>query len=86
MAKCNFSINFNGNADDMTKLAEQAISGAGGSFTGDNLAGMFVISSPLGKVEGNYSVENQSFNISITDKPFLLSCNRIEEELRKYII
>lgn len=85
MAKCNISINFNGSADQITKMAQQAISGEGGSFSGDDAAGKFVIPSPLGKVEGSYLVDNQSFNINISDKPFLLSCNRIEEELRKYI-
>ena len=85
MAKCNISINFSGNAEEMSKMAEHAIAAQGGSFSGDHLEGSFVIRSPLGDVEGNYLVENQAFNINITDKPFLLSCNRIEEELRKHI-
>lgn len=85
MAKCNISIDFNGNPDELIRSAEQAISGAGGSFSGSNAEGNFAINSPLGKVSGTYTVLGQSFNISITDKPFLVSCSKIEEELRKQI-
>lgn len=85
MAKCNISIDFNGQPDELIRSAEQAISGAGGSFAGSNSDGKFSISSPLGKVSGTYTVVGQSFIISIVDKPFLVSCSRIEEELRKQI-
>jgi hypothetical protein len=85
MAKCNISIDFNGQPDELIRSAEQAISGAGGSFAGNNSDGSFAINSPLGKVSGTYTVVGQSFNISITDKPFLVSCSRIEDELRKQI-
>ena len=40
---------------------------------------------PLRKVSGTYKVEGQSFNITIMDKPFLVSCGRIEDELSKQI-
>jgi hypothetical protein len=85
MAKCNISIDFHGDPDQLIRSAEHAISGAGGSFSGTNSDGKFAINSPLGKISGTYTVLGQSFNISITDKPFLVSCNRIEEELRKQI-
>ncbi len=85
MAKCSISIEFSGQPDELIRSAEQAISGAGGSFSGTNTDGSFDINSPLGKVSGSYTVVGQSFNISITDKPFLISCSRIEEELRKQI-
>jgi len=85
MAKCNISIDFIGQPDELIRTAEQAISGSGGSFTGNNADGNFAINSPLGKVSGTYSVLGQSFNIVIVDKPFLVSCSRIEDELRKQI-
>jgi len=85
MAKCTISIDFKGEPDELIRSAEQAISGAGGSFAGNNTDGKFAINSPLGKVSGTYSVLGQSFNISIVDKPFLVSCSRIEDELRKQI-
>lgn len=85
MAKCNISIDFNGDPDQLIMSAEQAISGAGGSFSGNNSDGKFAINSPLGKVSGTYTVLGQSFNISIINKPFLVSCSKIEDELRKQI-
>ena len=85
MAKCNILIDFTGNADELISSANAAISAAGGSFSGNNSTGQFAINSPLGKVSGTFVVEGQSFNISITDKPFLVSCTRIEDELRKHL-
>ena len=85
MAKCDISIDFNGDPDQLIRSAEHAISGAGGSFSGTNSDGKFAINSPLGKVSGTYTVQGQSFNISITDKPFLVSCSKIEDELRRQI-
>ena len=85
MAKCNIAIDFNGESEELIRSAEQAISGAGGSFSGNNSEGKFAINSPLGKVSGTYTVIGQTFNISIVDKPFLVSCSKIEDELRKQI-
>lgn len=85
MAKCNIAIDFNGESEELIRSAEQAISGAGGAFSGNNSEGKFAINSPLGKVSGTYTVIGQTFNISIVDKPFLVSCSKIEDELRKQI-
>lgn len=85
MAKCNFSIPFTGNPEGLISQANSAISGYGGSFTGDNTQGQFNISSPLGKISGSYTILGQAFNISIEDKPMFISCGRIEDELKKYI-
>lgn len=85
MGKCNILIDFQGSPEELVRSAETAIAGAGGSFSGTQADGKFAINSPLGKVSGNYVVEGQTFNITITDKPFLVSCSRIEDELRKNI-
>lgn len=83
MPKCNFSIPFAGGADILIEKAKSAITGNGGIFNGDYSAGNFVISTPVGKVSGFYTVENQNFNIGIDDKPFLVSCSKIENTLRE---
>ena len=85
MSKCNFSIDFPGSADSLVQKAQSAIVNAGGKFNGDNASGGFIIPTPLGEVSGMYGVENQSFHISIEDKPFFLSCNKIESTLRDYL-
>lgn len=85
MSKCTIPINFSGDPEGLIRNAEQAISAAGGSFSGNNSYGKFAISSPLGKISGTFSVQGQSFIITITDKPFLVSCGRIETELKKHL-
>ncbi|HXI00968.1 MAG TPA: hypothetical protein VNI52_11930 [Sphingobacteriaceae bacterium] len=85
MAKCDFSIDFTGASDTLIEKASTAIGNAGGIFNGNTDGGNFSISTPIGKIAGEYNVLGQVINFAITDKPFLLSCSRIEEELRKYI-
>ena len=80
---CKFSIPFDGSADEILMGAGQQIANAGGVFNRASVAhGDFSIATPLGKVEGTYKVRQQSFDIEITDKPFFVSCDRIEKELR----
>jgi hypothetical protein len=86
MANCNFSINFSSSAEALIQQASAAITNAGGNFNGDTNGGDFSISTPVGKVAGAYTVSQQTIDFRITDKPFLLSCGRIEDELRKYIM
>lgn len=85
MAKCDFSIDFTGTSDLLIGRAKDAINNAGGMFDGDPQTGDFSISTPIGKIAGDYQVSGQTITFSITDKPFLLGCGRIENELRKYI-
>lgn len=85
MAKCNFSIAFDGRAEDLTNKARKEIEMAGGTFQGDENQGSFGIGTPLGQVKGNYTIEHSIFIIEITSKPMLVSCSRIENELRRYM-
>jgi hypothetical protein len=85
MAKCNFSIAFAGSAESLTQRAQDAINGAQGRFNGDASSGAFTIPTPLGEISGTYFVESQSFRISIEDKPFFVSCNKIENTLKDYL-
>ncbi len=85
MAKCDFDIAFSGSADNLVKTATEAIGGAGGIFKGDITSGEFELSTPVGGIKGTYSLQEGSIHISIHSKPLLLSCSRIEEELRNYL-
>jgi hypothetical protein len=80
---CNFSIDFSGPAANVVQEARKAIENAGGSFNGDTNEGDFEIQSPVGKARGTYTISNSAINIVITKKPIIISCARIEEELRK---
>lgn len=84
MAQCNFSIQFNASADEVANKARTAIMGAGGSFQGNADAGTFDVSTPLGDIRGNYVIEHPVIHVTITSKPFLVSCGLIEKQLRGY--
>jgi hypothetical protein len=83
---CTFSINFSGDATIFVTKAETAIDDAGGSFTGNASAGNFSVSSPLGKIKGTYVISSPSTaDITISQKPFLVSCNAIQSQLQEYV-
>jgi hypothetical protein len=84
MAQCNFSIPFNSSPEALAAKAKQAISGAGGNFQGDSTAGNFDVSTPLGDIRGSYTIQGPSIMVTITSKPFLVSCGMIEKQLRGY--
>lgn len=83
MAKCNFSIDFEGPIAPLIEKASNEIIAAGGSFNGDINSGSFQIPTPLGKVSGSYTVRGNAINFEITNKPIVISCAKIEAELRK---
>lgn len=79
---CQFNISFSGDAESLIKRAKQELSKAGGAFNGDSVQGNFQVKTPLGSIEGNYNIEGQQIFITITDRPFFISCERIQKELR----
>jgi len=85
MPKCEFSIAFNTQADQMVEKARHEIHLSGGTFQGDTSSGSFSINTPLGPVRGTYAIEDKVFVIQIRDKPMLVGCGRIENELRRYM-
>jgi hypothetical protein len=84
MAQCNFSIHFNASAETVAEKARTAITGAGGSFQGNADAGNFDVSTPLGGIRGSYVIEHPVIYVTISAKPFLVSCGLIEKQLRGY--
>lgn len=60
------------------------IEGQGGTFAGDATAGRFAGPTPVGTVEGRYTVHGAVIRISITSKPMLAPCGAIEARIRQY--
>jgi len=85
MAKCNISIGFTEPIDQLIAKAKSAISANGGIFNGDSQQGNYSIPTPLGKMAGTYSVAGNSINFEVLEKPIVISCSRIENELTKYL-
>ena len=82
---CSFSIDFPQSAQQLVEMAESSVVSAGGKFEGNEKEGEFCLYTPMGKVKGYYEIENNSININIKEKPMLVGCNRIENELRRYL-
>jgi hypothetical protein len=82
---CNFSIQFNGDSGQVLNKARTAVQGQGGSFDGDVNGGSFKVSAFGNTVAGSYTVSDQQMHITITDKPFLLSCGMIESYLKSQL-
>ncbi|MDB5110173.1 MAG: hypothetical protein JWR67_1287 [Mucilaginibacter sp.] len=80
---CNFNITFTETVADFVTKIKTRIEGANGSFQGDETSGEFSVPTPIGKIEGNYSITGQDAAITITRKPILISCHAIEEYTNK---
>jgi hypothetical protein len=61
-----------------------AIVAEGGVFGGDESAGQFAGSTPVGTVKGTYAVKGNVVRVTITSKPMLAPCGAIEARIRKY--
>ncbi|MBC7383410.1 MAG: hypothetical protein H7296_10550 [Bacteroidia bacterium] len=86
MSHCSFSIEFNGDANSLITKVSEAINGAGGVFNGDTSSGNFSTPTPLGEIIGNYMLNDSSpIHITISKKPFLVSCKAIEGKLNDYL-
>ena len=87
MAKCNISLHIGNvkNRKELMDKAQAAITQHGGKLVGDETGGTFQLPIIIGHIEGNYTIDEHTFNLEIIHKPLLVSCKRIEEELGKYL-
>ena len=83
MAQCVFDITFTGSATALFERAKAIIQAQGGTLTGDGTRGSVSAQTPIGRMAGTYAVTGQVAHFEITEKPFLLSCARIQAELAK---
>ncbi len=85
MSMCTFSIPFTGDAESILAKAKAAIESQNGYFTGDVNSGNFEVSVFANSIKGYYNVTGNNLNLTITDKPFLISCSTIESLLKSRI-
>lgn len=85
MSKCSFDLNFSEEAPAVVQKFQNRVTGAGGTFTGNESNGVFTVKTPLGAVEGDYTVAGNVITINIGEKPMFLGCGMIEEFIRKEI-
>ncbi len=83
--KCNFSILIVSPIDDTITKISAEIKNRKGDIIKTKDGWTFSIPSPLGVIEGDVTINDGIANISITDKPFLVSCNTIKSRLIEYL-
>ncbi len=83
MAECSFKFNIDSSPAEIIYNVKSKIENEGGSFAGDENEGNFNLPTPVGSIEGNYSVIDNELKIEITKKPMMLPCSMIESELKK---
>ncbi|MCK4763295.1 MAG: hypothetical protein KAW12_13945 [Candidatus Aminicenantes bacterium] len=84
--KCDFTVDFSGSAEGLFKKIKTLIENSGGTLSGDAGGGSFDLPIPVvGDVKGRYSISEQSAELCITDKPFLLPCGAIESYVKNNI-
>lgn len=83
MASCKFDFP----ASQLTQFihASEKIKKWGGSFEGDAQRGSFSLPIIVGTLRGHYEVTGGLIHVHITDKPMLLSCERIRKEMAAFI-
>ena len=85
MADCNFSIGFSAPAEEIISKVRGQIERQGGTFNGDASSGSFSVKVLGSNIAGSYTVTGSQINITITDKPFFVSCSQIESFLKSQL-
>lgn len=86
MAKCTFAIPLTKAPEVVIEAAKKKIADAGGKMEGDAVKGSFAVGIPvLGKIAGVYTVTDQQLNVDVSDKPMMLSCDKIQGWLSKQL-
>lgn len=83
MSKCSFDLPFSDAAGVLVQKFQGRITAAGGGFTGNETSGNFTVKTPVGGVEGAYTIVDSVLKVEILDKPMFLGCGMIEEFIRK---
>jgi len=80
MASCyTFHLEVNGDLEARLEKLRSQITESGGQFDGDTQSGTFSgYVSAMGSFQGEYEIVGNTVAITITKKPFLISCPTIE--------
>ncbi len=85
MADCKITLPITDTNEVFVAKMKNMVQKAGGEISGNDNTGNFSIGSPMGSITGNYEISNGVILITITDKPFLISCSAIQGILEAQI-
>lgn len=82
---CNFSVAFQGTADDFFARLQKEVTDNGGTVAGDVSGGNFDLPTPLGDVSGTYVINAATCSFSINRKPVLVGCQKIQDVVNQHL-
>ncbi|MGH2666514.1 hypothetical protein [Flavobacterium sp.] len=82
---CKIEINYPQPKDEAVQKLKDAVMGNGGTFEGNVSKGHFKVPTPIGSFEIEYTIDGDLITIIVLKKPFVISCERIEKEIYKYL-
>ncbi|MCL2220287.1 MAG: hypothetical protein FWC23_09170 [Chitinispirillia bacterium] len=81
-----FRIKLKKSVADSVDEVKSAVAANGGVFEWDGAQGRLEVSSPVGKIKGACrAVSGNEIEVSITDKPFLVSEGMIKGKIEEYL-
>lgn len=83
---CAFTIALPGEPAELFPIARQAVVQRGGRIEGGATRGTAYLATPVGEVVLSYRIASGGVAVTVIDKPMLVSCERIESELRAAIM
>lgn len=85
--KYSFVVKLKDEVSSILSRMKSIIMGKGGSFEGNTEHGYFEGKSVLGTIKGAYrSISHNEIEITIDNKPLVISYSTVESEIRKYLI
>ncbi len=79
-----FSIPLDGDPVAALARARAAATAHGATLTGDERSGSFRVATPLGTVAGSWTGRPGAIDVTLSERPFLLSADRVARELRAF--
>jgi len=83
MADLTIDFEMPGNAAELYERLKLSIADNKGQLHGDINTGTFEVPSPFGDVKGRYEVAGSKGKVIVTEKPFFLSDQLVEDKLRE---
>jgi len=85
VAECSYSFAFDGDPAAFYRQAKDGVKAQGGSFLGDNTQGVVTVPTEVGDISFNYRRVTGKILIDVTEKPMLISCAQIADQLGQLI-
>jgi hypothetical protein len=82
---CSFRFTFTGTGEALIEKFRSHFARAGGTLSGSEVEGSFVLPTPVGQFKGSYSVSGQTIAIDVSDKPAFVPCGLVEARLSQFV-